>query len=130
MGCCHWDGPMWPFETAKALTAMIQMIQSGYTVPNVTKSNFWTLMSQYTKTHTGSWIIADERTGKPINNSLIAKYFLSGLGDSWIAEAGCADDATWTDNALQGYLSVGLSVLKHNLKFSVCADTCILLTVT
>lgn len=26
-GCCHWNGPMWPYETSKALRAAIDILQ-------------------------------------------------------------------------------------------------------
>ena len=26
-GCCHWNGPSWPFETSKALRAAIDILQ-------------------------------------------------------------------------------------------------------
>lgn len=26
-GCCHWNGPMWPYESSKALRAAVDILQ-------------------------------------------------------------------------------------------------------
>ena len=109
MGCCRWDGPTWPFETSKALRAMVDILQSpslSAAVPLVSRSRLWDLLGQYTAMHTpGVWLIANSSTGKPANYSdLQARgLFLTGLGTSWIAEAGCGDSGVWTDDPLEGY---------------------------
>ena len=107
--CCYWGGPVWPFESSKAITAAINVLQNAAVasqVPAVTRTRLFDLLSDYTQMHLGSWTITNFTTGARANYTLLNEsgYFLPGLGSSWIAEAGCADDATWTDNPSGGYL--------------------------
>ena len=113
--CCWWRGPVWPFETAKALSAAVGILQDAAFAagtPALTRGRFFTLLQQYTAQHNasgvvgggGSWWISDG-AGKRANYSQIAGagLFFDGLPDSWFAESGCAEDGEWTDDWRQGF---------------------------
>ena len=105
--CCEWHGPVWPFETAKALTAAADILQDAALAPQVpalTRARHWALLSQYVAQHTGAWWISDGADTRA-NYSDIAAHglFYEGLGVAWIAEAGCAEDGQWTDAWREGY---------------------------
>ena len=107
--CCWWDGPSWPFETSKVLTAMVRILHDindlSPQLPIITRDRLHTLFQQYTLMHTSSWLITNGSNTAPANYNILnnSGLFLSGLGTAWFAEAGCADDSTWTDNPLEGY---------------------------
>jgi hypothetical protein len=109
---------VWPFETAKALTAAANVLHNASTAEAVrlaglTRAGLWKLFGQYTAMHTAAWTITNFTDGSKADYGQLnaSGYFLSGLGlepnshnpAMWIAEAGCADDATWTDNPTGGY---------------------------
>ncbi len=118
--CCWWRGPVWPFETAKALSAAVRILQDplyAAGVPALTRGRFFTLLQQYVAMHNasgggggggggegGAWWIADG-AGKRANYSQVAAagLFFDGLPDSWFAESGCGEDGEWTDDWRQGY---------------------------
>jgi hypothetical protein len=105
--CCYWGGPVWPFESSKAITAAAGVLQSAALapqVPQVTRARLFGMLSDYTAMHL-RWTITNFSTGLRANYSLLNEsgFFLPGLGDAWIAEAGCADDGSWTDNPSGGY---------------------------
>jgi hypothetical protein len=104
LGCCYWNGPFWPFETSKALTGIINVL-NNYPADTAEAgglggAQFWMLLGQYTDSHTTDWVIGGNQTNADLAK---AGLMLDGAGDSWIAESGCADDKTWTDVALEGY---------------------------
>eukprot|EP01052_Picozoa_sp_SAG31_P039132 SAG31_NODE_5362_length_2587_cov_2.129823_1_plen_661_part_10 len=116
--CCYWGGPVWPFETAKALTAAANVLHdasmaSAVRSAGLTRAGLWMLFEQYTAMHSAPWTITNFTDGAKADYDQLngSGYFLTGFGlepDSrhpamWIAEAGCADDATWTDNPSGGY---------------------------
>jgi hypothetical protein len=99
---------VWPFETAKAITGAANVLQSAAlsaAAPSVTRPRVWRLLTDYAAMHTGAWTITNFTTGARANYTLLnaSGYFLPGLGVDWIAEAGCAEDATWTDNPGGGF---------------------------
>ena len=115
--CCWWRGPVWPFETAKALTAAVGILQDPLLAPSVpalTRQRFWGLLRQYTAMHNasgagggaggGAWWISDG-ANKRANYTAIEKagLFFPGLEGGWVAEAGCSEDGQWTDNWREGY---------------------------
>jgi hypothetical protein len=116
--CCWWRGPVWPFETAKALTAAIGILQDGGAygagVPALTRGRFFALLQQYTAQHNasgsgsgsggGAWWIS-EGAGRRANYSEVAAagLFFDGLPQSWLAESGCGEDGEWTDSWSTGY---------------------------
>eukprot|EP00911_Craspedida_sp_UC1_P002994 UC1_evm4s2186 len=126
-GCCKWSGPMWPFETSKALTAATLVLNNAAQsqgVPSLTHQRWWDMMWQYTRSHTPDWRVIDVQTGQFYSNLSSAppsRWLFNGTGQLWIAESGCADrrkssedgggggvpgnadGPAWTDNAMQGY---------------------------
>eukprot|EP00038_Savillea_parva_P005034 m.146395 g.146395 ORF g.146395 m.146395 type:complete len:334 (-) comp11644_c0_seq12:1814-2815(-) len=113
-GCCFWKGPMWPFETSKAITAAINVMNDYPLVGTMNGSVLYTMLQQYTMAHTPLWKVMNSSTSfySNLSTSNVAQWLEPGLGDLWIAEAGSADDAlvpggqpgpAWTDTATQGY---------------------------
>ena len=113
-GCCKWSGPMWPFETAKAISAAITIINEFPTVETVDRTKLWSMLWQYVAAHTPLWKLIDVKDGEYLNrsSSTIAEWMLNGTDLFWLAESGCADSGNrsaglsgpaWTDDAEQGY---------------------------
>jgi hypothetical protein len=126
-GCCSWAGHYWPFESSKAVTAAIHVLNHyADTVDTLDKRKFWHLLWQYTASHTPAWGVMNGvgnngRKGTACYANLTAASQTArwlepglGLGDYWVAENGCADatiptDAgsipgpAWTDDATLGY---------------------------
>ena len=105
--CCHWGGPVWPFETSKLLGAAIGILQApalAAGVPALTRARLTLLLRQYVNQHLDTWWISDG-AGVRANYSAVAAagLFFEGTGSAWVAEAGCAEDAQWTDSWRQGY---------------------------
>ena len=50
---------MWPFETSKAITAAILVLNHYPTVDTLDGQKFWRLLWQYTATHTPAWRVMD-----------------------------------------------------------------------
>ena len=46
-GCCNWSGPMWPFESAKAISAAINVLNDYTDVTTLDNGKLWTLLWQY-----------------------------------------------------------------------------------
>lgn len=45
-GCCKWSGSMWPFETSKAITAAINVLNDYPAVKTINSSGFYKLLYQ------------------------------------------------------------------------------------
>ena len=106
-GCCEWGGPVWPFETAKLLGAAVDILQSpalAAAVPALSRARLALLLRQYVNQHLDTWWISDG-AGVRANYSAVAAagFFFPGTGTAWVAEAGCAEDAQWTDRWREGY---------------------------
>ena len=43
-GCCSWSGPMWPFESSKAVTAAINVLNDYPSVTSLNNAKLWTLL--------------------------------------------------------------------------------------
>jgi len=70
-------------------------------------------MANYTAMHLNeSWWISDGPNHKANYSAIDAKgYFFKGLGESWVAEAGCAENGQWTDQWWEGYFYLHSSYL-------------------
>lgn len=67
-GCCHWDGPSWPFATAQTLTAMANLL-NDYHQHIVNAGDYYRLLHNYAATQFKDghpWVAeaADPDTGK------------------------------------------------------------------
>ena len=51
---CNWNGPVWPFETSKVGTAMINLLQAYPPQPTATRAHFDRLITTYARAHTKS----------------------------------------------------------------------------
>jgi len=113
-GGCYWSGPSWPFETSKLLRAGIDALQqpavAAQLAAQLNRTGFWLLLGQYVQMHApGAWVITNWTKAAPNATADPARLqseglLLDGLGLSWVAELGCADDARWTDVPEHGYL--------------------------
>lgn len=112
-GCCQWSGPMWPFESSKAITAAINVLNNYPGVDTMNRSGFFTMLQQYAESHTPTWKVMSSSKGfySNLSSSDVSQWLEPGLGQFWIAEAGCPDakltsglpGPAWTDNAKGGY---------------------------
>jgi len=111
-GGCYWSGPVWPFETSKVLMAQIYILQQqtvAASVPQVNRSGWWMLLDQFTRMHTaGQWVITNYSKEAPdaIADAKTLQQeglLFDGLDTAWLAELGCAENATWTDTPEKGY---------------------------
>jgi hypothetical protein len=46
-GCCHWDGPSWPYETSQTLTGLANLLDVYPSQPYVTKADYDALLRDY-----------------------------------------------------------------------------------
>jgi hypothetical protein len=49
-GCCHWDGPSWPYATAQTLTALANLLDDYPAQPYVSAADYAKLMDVYAAT--------------------------------------------------------------------------------
>ena len=110
-GCCNWSGPMWPFETAKAISAAINVLNTYSDVHTMDGQKLWGLLWQYAASHTPLWKVINTTNGEfcDLNDphSDLKKWLLPGTQNFWIAESGCADTndmghPAWTDVPEEG----------------------------
>ena len=87
---CNWNGPSWPFETSKAITAALNVLHDYpnlYPLPRrrtpLDPEGLWSLLMQFARAHTHS---------HALNASA---WLLPGLGASWIGEALHPDTGSW-----------------------------------
>jgi len=93
-GCCHWDGPSWPFDTSMILTGLANLLQDYPAQPYVTKQTYVSLLSQFaTLQHkngtpyvaeaadgdTGDWIYDASDFSEHYNHSSFVDLVLTGL---------------------------------------------------
>lgn len=69
-GCCHWDGPMWPYATSQTLTGMANLLIDYPEQAYVTKMDYYDVLSAYA--------FAQHKNGAP-----------------YVAEAHDPDQANW-----------------------------------
>lgn len=96
-GCCNWSGPMWPFETAKAISAAINVLNSyskvirgvGGDGMHMDQEKLWTMLWQYAASHTPLWKVINTTTGEFCNlddpHSDLKNWLLPGTQNYWIA---------------------------------------------
>lgn len=51
-GCCHWDGPSWPYETSQTLTGLANLLDDYPAQSYVTAADYDTLLDEYAQTQT------------------------------------------------------------------------------
>ena len=92
-GCCHWDGPSWPFATAQTLTGMANLL-NDYHQDVVTVSDYDQLLHTYAATQfkdghpwvaeaadpdTGRWIYDAEDHSEHYFHSTFDDLVITGL---------------------------------------------------
>jgi hypothetical protein len=60
-GCCHWDGPSWPYATSQTLTALANLLDGYPSQPYVTAADYAQLLHGYalTQMKNGSPYVAE-----------------------------------------------------------------------
>src|SRR5258708_800207 len=56
-GCCHWDGPMWPYAASQTLTGMANLLIDYPPQRYVTKNDYYNVLSAYA--------FAQQKNGQP-----------------------------------------------------------------
>jgi NPCBM-associated, NEW3 domain of alpha-galactosidase len=49
-GCCHWDGPSWPYATSQTLTGLANLLDDYPAQNDITAANYDTLLDDYAAT--------------------------------------------------------------------------------
>lgn len=49
-GCCHWNGPSWPYSTSQTLTALANLLDDYPSQPYVTAADYGQLLDRYALT--------------------------------------------------------------------------------
>lgn len=86
---CQWNGPVWPFQTTQALTAMANLL-ADYHQTEVTRSDYMRLLRQYAKLHLKDGKPDLEEDYDPATGKAIVglprshHYFHSGFDDQII----------------------------------------------
>ena len=79
---------MWPFETAKAISAAIRVLNS-YSSAHMSQEKLWAMMWQYAASHTPLWKVINTTNGEFCNlddpHSDLKSWLLPGTQNSWIA---------------------------------------------
>jgi hypothetical protein len=93
-GCCHWDGPSWPYATAQTLTALANLLDNYPSQPYVTAADYAQLVHEYalTQMKNGSpyvaeahdpsspqWIYDQPGHSEDYNHSTFNDLIISGL---------------------------------------------------
>lgn len=102
-GCCHWDGPSWPYETSQALTGLANLLDDYPAQSTITASNYADLLHRYAATQyrdgvpyvaeahdpdQDRWIYDGHDHSEDYNHSTYVDNVISGL----IGLRGQADD--------------------------------------
>lgn len=69
-GCCHWDGPVWPYATSQTLNGMANLLIDYPPQNYVTKQDYYSVLSGYA--------VSQQKNGQP-----------------YVAEAHDPDQASW-----------------------------------
>lgn len=87
-GCCHWNGPSWPFATAQTLTGMANLLNNDPNQTVVTAVDYYNLLHTYAATQFKDghpWVAeaADPDTGRWIYDAAdhSEHYFHSTFND-------------------------------------------------
>lgn len=93
-GCCHWDGPSWPYATSQTLTGLANLLDNYPAQTYITKNDYVTLLENYATTQhinghpyvaeaadpdTGAWIYNTSNHSENYNHSTFNDLVLSGL---------------------------------------------------
>ncbi|ROS75262.1 LamG-like jellyroll fold domain-containing protein [Cellulomonas sp. PhB143] len=96
-GCCHWDGPSWPFSTSQTLTGLANLLQDGPVQDVVTRDDYADALETYARTQ--------YKNGKPY----VAEAH-SADQDRWIYDGQAHSEdylhSTYTDLVLSGLLGL------------------------
>ena len=92
-GCCHWDGPAWPFATAQTLLALENVLHDYPAQQYITTTDYVNLLQGYAETQykNGSPYVAeahypdqdkwiyDQPRGEDYNHSTFVENVIAGL---------------------------------------------------
>ncbi len=93
-GCCHWDGPSWPYATSQTLTGLANLLDDYPAQPYVTAADYDTLLQGYAATQmkngspyvaeahdpaSPTWIYDQPGHSEDYNHSTFNDLVISGL---------------------------------------------------
>ena len=93
-GCCHWDGPSWPFATAQTLIAVENLLNDYPATSAFTATDYQTLIQKYAATqykngvpyiaeahdpYAGNWLYDSEDHSEDYNHSTFVDNIIAGL---------------------------------------------------
>jgi hypothetical protein len=74
-GCCHWDGPSWPYETSQVLTGLANLLDDYPTQSTITASDYDHLLRGYALTQFKNGVPYIAEAHDPDNNVWIYDSF-------------------------------------------------------
>ncbi len=96
-GCCHWDGPSWPYETSQTLTGLANLLIDYPAQSTVTANDYVNLLHTYAATQ--------YKNGAPYVAEAHDPDYASWIYDS----AGHSEDynhSTYIDNVISGFVGL------------------------
>ena len=96
-GCCHWDGPSWPYETSQTLTALANLLDDYPAQTYIAATDYLNLLHGYALTQykNGTPYVAEAHD--PDNNDWI--YDTSGHSEDY-------NHSTFNDNVIAGLVGL------------------------
>ena len=93
-GCCHWDGPSWPYETSQTLTGLANLLQDYPAQATIGRADYLALLHGYAATQyrngvpyvaeahdadAADWIYDSYNHSEDYNHSTFNDNVISGL---------------------------------------------------
>ena len=92
-GCCHWDGPSWPYETSQTLTGLANLLDDYPAQTVVTASDYLNALHTYAATQFENGASHLGQAHDPDN-------------DDWIYEGDDYNHSTFNDNVISGLVGL------------------------
>ena len=102
-GCCHWDGPSWPYATSQTLTAMANLLDN-YRQSDVTAADYDALLHTYAATQSENGVPHVGQAHDPAQ-------------PSWIYDATDYNHSSFNDLVLSGLLGLRAQTAPSLLSF-------------
>ena len=92
-GCCHWDGPSWPFETSQTLTGLANLLIDYPAQSTVNANDYVNLLHTYANTQFNNGVPYVGQAHDPDNNN-------------WIYEGTDYNHSSYVDNVISGFIGL------------------------
>jgi hypothetical protein len=96
-GCCHWDGPSWPYETSQTLTGVANALEDYPAQSTITAANYLNLLHSYAATQYRNGVPYVAEAHDPDTNTWI--YDSYGHSEDY-------NHSTYNDNVISGLIGL------------------------